>query len=230
MPGETFVKVTAVLSSPLCGEAPQLDGILELAIAPFHPAGVALHRVDRNFPAPPAGAVPIPIPRRMVAGWPVARCSSPILGVPSTTTVEHVAKRIEPENAPLLAPGKARKIVTSNTWTKSYRLPMHVRRVDRVVWFAVGKASRIRQLLAKGVPAVGKKRSVGYGAVAEWIVEPWDEDWSWFAPSDHGRVLMRPLPIGDHLPEGLIGFRADFGACVPPYWHPERYGEIVTPC
>ena len=72
--------------------------------------------------------------------------------------------------------------------------------------------------------------SDGYGVVREWTVERIDADLSWFAPSEVGPVLMRPLPVGPWLPDNLTGARRDFGACVPPYWHPERYGEIVVPC
>jgi hypothetical protein len=41
---------------------------------------------------------------------------------------------------------------------------------------------------------------------------------------------MRTLPAGPWLPPDLIDFRPDFGAAVPPYWHPDRYTEIVVPC
>lgn len=234
MAREGYALITARLASPLCGEAPQLDALLELAMAPFHESGRPQHQIDRNQPAPPAGVIPIPIPRRSVAGWPVARCSGPIEAEPDATWVDHVAKRIGTEYAPILKPEARRKIVISNTWTKSYRLPMRIRQVSAVCWFAVGRAGVLRTFLARHITAIGKKRSVGYGRIAAWEAQPWPEDWTWFAPDpDSGKpILMRPLPVGDgsHLPGDLIGARRDFGACVSPYWHPERYTEIVVPC
>ena len=48
------------------------------------------------------------------------------------------------------------------------------------------------------------------------------------------RNIMRTLPaeIDDtlFLPKNLVGFRRGFGACTAPFWHPDRFTEIVLPC
>jgi len=222
--------VRARLAAPLAGDAPHLDALLEWAMSLHHPRAEPGYKVDRRLAAPPAGAIPIPLARRDVAGWPIPLCSSPIVGVNDAEAVEHYAKRIDPDRAGLLAPDARTVMATTNTWTKSYRLPLRVRLVSEVAWFAVGNRKSILGLLRRDVHAIGKKVSIGYGRVREWIVDRVDADLSWFAPTEYGTLLMRPLPAEMELPGDLIGHRPDFGACCPPYWHPDRYGEIVTPC
>lgn len=171
----------------------------------------------------------MPLASSRLGDWLVYRCSSPILAPAQGETVEYVCKRIAVEAAALLAPEERKIVATTNTWTKSYRLPLRVRVVPRVCWFAVGTRKEVRRLL-KEIHAVGKKVADGYGRVREWTVEQWPDDLTWYAPGDAGPVLMRPLPVGDWLPRGLLGARRDFGAVGPPYWHPSRYGEVVVPC
>jgi len=169
-----------------------------------------------------------PLDYRLIAGWPIARCSAPILPK-SLEAVEHFAKRLGVENAGLLAEDERRIVATTNSWTKSYRLPLRLRAVSCVRWFAWGDRREIRKLL-KGIDSIGKKMSYGYGRVRSWDVEPTEEDRSWYAHHERGAVLMRPLPQGEHLPTDLIGYRQDFAAVRDPYWHPDVHCEAVTPC
>src|SRR5690606_754416 len=83
-PGMTALLVTAWLESPLAGDPPQLDALLEWSCSARGPAFRALQeaglphlRVDRQWPAPPQGLIPIPVLRRAVGEWQVACCSSP---------------------------------------------------------------------------------------------------------------------------------------------------------
>ncbi len=224
--------VTAHLCTPLAGDAPQLDGLLEWALSPFfdraQPCADGHYKLTRAGPAPKQGGIPIPLVRVWLGPWLVARCSSPILG-PCVETVDHICKRLSTENASLLDPAERTIVSTTNSWTKSYRLPLRVRRVELVRWFCCGHAREVRKAL-KRVHAIGKKPADGYGRVARWTAEPTPDDLSWYAPHDAGRVLMRPLPNGPWLPKDLIGFKRDFGACCPPQWHPERATEIIVPC
>jgi len=221
------LRVTAVLSTPMAGDAPRLDGLLEYAMS-LHsgPSG----KLVRGRPAPPQGDIRIPLLRRMLGGWLVGCCSDPILPEPAAEDSDHVCKRIDPGGAELLEERERKRILTGGTWTKSYRLPLRTRTIDRVVWFAVAHPRPLLKMLQRQIRALGSKTSVGYGRVSEWRVERVDENWSWYATSEAGTVLMSTLPIGPWLPSDLIGFRPDFGAVGPPYWHPDRYAEIVKPC
>lgn len=231
--------VTARLASPLAlgaDGAPQLDALLEWSLSPFFADGGKRRdpgfKVTRAGPAPPQGAIPIPLARRQVGPWLVALCSEPILPR-CRETVEYVNKRLATEAAGLLRPSERKVISTTNSWTKSYRLPLRVLAVPCVRWLCVGDRREVRKAL-RDVRALGKKVADGYGRVAEWAAEEYPEDHSWFAPADGAAVLMRRLPllIGGRpwLPEGLAGWRRDYGACVPPYWHPDRNTEVVVPC
>ena len=133
------------------------------------------------------------------------------------------------EHAGLLAPESRIVVSTTNSWTKSYRLPMRIRRIESVRWFAIGHRREMLKVLRR-IDFLGKKPSVGYGRVASWTIDPIDDDYSWFAPGPAGPVLMSTLPAEAPLPAGLIGYRRSFGAPVPPYWHPDRYTEILVPC
>ena len=77
---------------------------------------------------------------------------------------------------------------------------------------------------------IGKKSAHGYGLVAEWIVEPCEQDLSWYASTDQGTLLMRPLPAELDHPSDLIGHRRAFGGCVGPYGQRDFWREIYEPC
>lgn len=221
--------VTARLASPLAGDARQLDSLMEWLMSVHFRKGVPGYKVDRQFAAPPQAGIPIPVLRRRLGDWLVACTSSPIASASAATTVGHVCKRLAVEDAGLLHPDGRLVVATSNGTYKGYRIPLAVRGVPAVSWFAVGDRREVLKLVRRAT-FVSRKASIGYGRVAEWSVERADADLSWFAPSDLGPVLMRPLPAGPWLPDGLLGARTEFGACVPPYWHPDRYTETVVPC
>lgn len=216
----TPCKVTAHLLSPLAGEPPQLDALVIFQQNRHH-------RIDRSMPAPPQDKGCIPIVREWVGDWYVSRSSSPILEE-CVETVDHYNRRTPVEHARLLREDRRLVVPTGNSWTKSYRFPLRVRNVSRVVWFCVCNPAALRHVLFR-ITNLGKKVSQGYGIVGKWEVEHTKEDWSWFAPADGNRLLMRPIPLEMNAHD-VVGGRRDFGACVPPYWHPERYGDIVVPC
>lgn len=224
-----FIRVECRLASAMVGDPPQLDALLELVMSGMTPKAIGRSKVDRARPCPLQGEVPIPIQRQRLGGWGVARCSSPIF-VARSDRHEHYGKKLVVEHAGLLAAGERKTVNTTGDWTKSYRLPLRVRDVPRVVWFAQGDRREMLKLLRRKVLAVGKKTSVGYGRVGEWVVDRIDFDAVWWAGSPGGPVLMRPLPAGPWLPKGLAGYRTDYGACCPPYWHQDRHTEIVVPC
>lgn len=237
-----FVKVTAKLNSPLAGDPPMLDSICEVAMCGLMLSVQETDRTGRHtFPIVPAGQevplqdlgkIPIPIARDVIDGLPIPRASAPIIPVPKHDTHGYYHKKFEVEHASLLKPKERTKITASGGRFKSFRLPLRLRTIDRVVWFAAIKQSpsELRKLLKKRVQAIGKKTSFGYGRIKAWIVESCDSDCSWFADSEDGLVLMRPLPLGSHLPKNLVGSRPDFGAVCGPYWQQNLWRERVVPC
>ena len=219
------LKVTARIATPIVGDLPFLDSIIEWEMAQRE--GKAI-KIGRGEPAPRYGDVHIPMLRRRIGGLSVPCCSSPI-AVVRHETVEHFAKRIGAEHSSLLNEKKRLVVATGNGVFKSYRLPLRLQVIDRIVWLAVAKRRPILKLL-RSVNSLGRKRSCGYGRVHRWEAEQFDGDWSWYAQSPRGPVLMRPLPLCDELPSDLQGSRRCFGAVQPPMWHPDRYVERVVPC
>ena len=219
------LKVTCCLSSPIAGEIPMLDSIIEWEMA--HRLGKG-QSIQRDKACPPYGEIPVPFLRKTIGGMSVPCCSSPIVE-PCRDGVEYFAKRIGTEFSDLLAPSRRIMVATGNGLLKSYRIPLRTRDCRSIVWFLRGNRREVRKIL-RSIVSLGKKRSFGYARVAEWIVEQHHEDLSWFAKTEQGSILMRPLPFCEDLPLDLIGSRRDFGAAQGPYWHPDRYVERVIPC
>lgn len=228
------LRVVARMGGPLAGDAPHLDSLLVYVASRLagKASGLEGYKVDRKFPCPDTSAIPIPILRTTTVELSVARCSSPILSAPTSDTVEYFTKRIGVEHAGLLAADERKVVTTTNAWTKSYRLPLRVRHVEYVAWLCVGNRQGILKSLRR-VPSIGKKPAHGYGRVAEWTCERLGDAshdrWPWWIESECGPVLMRPLPVVDGGPD-FIGAKCDFGSCTDPYWHPDRFREIIVPC
>lgn len=226
------LRVTARLAGAFAGEAPPLDSLLVDAAAHRMRHQGRLRPDDtpsRDAPAPDQWQVKLGIGHESLGGHRVCRCSSAILGGVVADEHEHFARRIDVANAGHLSPEARRIFTTTGSWTKSYRLPLRVRVVEWVAWFVYGDRGWVRDAL-RSVKYLGRKRSMGYGTIAKWEVDRWEEDWSWFAPSPAGPVLMRPLPVGSWLPAGIVGAKRSVGAVFAPYWHAERQIEVVTPC
>jgi len=208
-----------------------LDALLEWCMSRHVGQDFGLaHALDERRASYEPGLIPIPVARRRVEGfaWPIPLCSSPIFRA-RRDGVEHFARRFDPD--PALIAGAERKVYASNSGEfKSYRLPLRVRLVEKIAWFAVGDRKEVRRLL-RDVYSLGKKSSQGHGRIASWEVEHWEgrEDWCWLAPSESGPVLMRSLPL-TVVPDGVLGARRFFGGLVSPYWASEFFSEGVIPC
>lgn len=227
------LRVVANLATPLAGDPPQLDSLLTFVMARLLGKDAEPgYKMDRNLPCPESGKIPIALERLTSYGANMTLSSSPIMDDPMHDGVEYVAKRISVEHCGLLGEKERLVVATTNNWTKSYRLPLRIRRVAKVVWLCVGNRRGILKAL-RYVPAIGKKVSNGYGQVSSWECERTGaaptRHWPWWIDSNGGPVLMRPIPLEAVVP-GLIGWRQDYGACIDPYWHPERYREIAVPC
>lgn len=246
------LKVTATLCGPVGGDVPMLDALLEWVMSRRMESVIASRNGHRHLTRTPLrpdapvlpGAVPSPVARRDVPGfrWPVPLCSAPIF-LARADAHAYYARRFDAAvtDPHLLADGQRRVFQASSGEFKSFRLPLRTRLAERVVWFCVGRpvaagggkcrnpAAEIRRLL-RSVRHLGKKRSQGWGRVASWAVEDAPADYSWFAPSPAGPVLMRPLPACVERPAGLAGWRPWYGGAVPPYWSAEHFAETIIPC
>ncbi|WP_013626621.1 hypothetical protein [Rubinisphaera brasiliensis] len=234
-----YVKVTATLGTPLAlspeGAGPSLDALIEYRSAqlsgPISETGRHKQATARGVPVPP-GSVWTPLESTDVGGIPIPHCSAAIFC--GTEDVERIAKQFPLDKVGQIARKDHSKINTTGGEFKSWFLPLRTTCVDQVVWYASlrggpqSKPSRLKRLL-KPVTEIGKKANHGFGRVLEWTVEPIDCDYSWFADSPAGRVLMRPLPL-EAIPDDCVGWRSSFGAAAPPYWNKDFYQEIGVPC
>lgn len=224
------LKITCLLDAPLAGPAPPyLDALLELKLSHQSKFGVAR---GQPVPAENVGKIETPIGRRQFGGLAMPQCSSPIFDGHADRH-EHYTRSLATTDSHLLRPDRRLVLNTGSGLHRSYRLPLRVRAIDRVAWFAFADAGWLERLLIKarsGVSAIGKKTSQGYGRVRRWEIEPADISAWWFAEHEAGLVLMRPLPDCDELPENLIAARKSYGGCQAPYWQRDLYREIVVPC
>lgn len=224
------LKITGWLDAPLAGPAPPyLDAVLELKLS-----HQSKHGAPRGAPVPAAavGKIATPIGRREIGGISIPQCSSPIYRALDDRH-EHYTRSLAQTDSHLLRADRRLVLNTGSGLHRSYRLPLRVRLIERVVWFALADASWLERILIKhrnGITALGKKTSQGYGRIRRWEIESSQQRAWWFAASEAGPVLMRPLPACDELPDNLVGGRRSYGGCRAPYWQADLYREIVVPC
>jgi len=108
---------------------------------------------------------------------------------------------------------------------KGYRIPQAAAFVehDTLTWFAIAEEEELRRLLGC-VTHLGKKRSVGRGAVREWTIEPC-EPWDGFPIVRDGKPL-RVLPA-DH--PGLVDPLLRHVTLTYPYWEYRRAELCAVP-
>ena len=235
-----FVKVTACLATPIglspTGNPTYLDSLVELRSLqlskPISEGGRHAQRMEREEDIDTPGQVWTPFRSTLVDGVPIPHCSAGIYCGPEQ--VDRIAKRFASEKCLQLNAKERTKVNTTGGEFKSCYLPHRTAITDRVVWFGSlrggpqSKPSRLKRLL-KPLATIGHKANHGYGRVIRWEVEQIEDDYSWFAPSDGGPVLMRPLPLTE-VPDDAVGWRRTFGGFVPPYWHKTFWKEIAVPC
>lgn len=222
------LKVTAWLRSPLAGEPPALDAILEWELA--RRLGYKHHaKLTRNVPLSEIKRPPIPILRYNASGHDVYMCSNPILSTTLAEWTDYQNKRIDTDLiALLLDPAERKSLLVASGPYKMRHVPIRVRLIERVVWFVRGDQKEIHKLV-KSVYYLGAHRNIGYGNIEKWEFEEIENDCSVYA-MQHGKlVLMKTLPLGPHL-SGVTGYRKGYGGAFPPYWHPETYMDIAIPC
>ena len=216
------LKITATLRSPLVGDPPYLDALLTYEL------GFKMHKFEnmkfnKTTPIEKIERLPIPLTRFEISRVKVNSCSNPIFTI-KTEWHDKLSKHFETGKLSLLVDPDKRKNITPGTGhLKSRWQPLHVKLIDKIVWFARGDAKECRRLL-KGVVSLGYYRKIGYGIVAKWEVEKIEKNYSVFADNK----IMKTLPIFDKI-KNYEGYRIGYGACTPPYWHPKNFKEIAIP-
>lgn len=213
------LSVTAVLNGPIAlpGGPIALDALLAATIA----------QRDGLPPAcTPADVRPIEIP---VAREPDGRFHLASFSSCAVEAFENrfVNRRFPLAEAQVFADERLRTFRITAGSTKSYRIPLECRhlRGDELRWWCIGDECEIRALLDL-VSHLGKKRSVGLGRVASWLVEPCDP-WDGFPVVRDGRALRTLPPDWPGLVDPPLGYR-----CLTyPYWlhEKEELCAIVVP-
>lgn len=111
---------------------------------------------------------------------------------------------------------KKPKIETARGRYKSYYIKVYYRHCLWIDWFVKGDKEEIEKLL-QHLTHIGKKTSQGWGAVKEWQVTPWPEDWT---IRDGQGELMRAIP--SRKKGFLYGLR-------PSYWNPKHQFKVALP-
>lgn len=108
---------------------------------------------------------------------------------------------------------------------RAYRVPQLIRTVkdNKIVFYAVGHKSEVQELLNLMI-AVGKKYSMGYGIVRQWIVESCEEDYTTEHPV-YG--LMRPIEV--EKSDKKYDCPIMQYAVKPPYWKPKNMRLCYVP-
>lgn len=217
--------IKAIMGSPICGDPPAMDALLEWQLGLL--MGM-VHKITRDHSIKEEEFIPIPISKHRINDgkfyWGV---SNPICSRTNSTHVEYANKHFESGKACLIASEHRKNILTSSGPYKSRHAPLTVYRIDEIVWFCHGDRREIKKLL-KNIRALGKKRSIGFGNVNDWIIEEIEKDNSIIAGSD--RVLMKTVPREEAIRLKATAFQISYGGFRPPYWHPDNYTEIAIPC
>lgn len=182
-----------------------LDSLLGAAVA---------SRFALPPPISPELLVPIEVPLAKVRG--IYQCS---LGEAQVELHEHrwTNRRFPVSEAQNMGEAKFKRIQISMGACKSYRLPLDTVHLehDVMTWWAVGEPGMIADLLENHIHYLGKKRSVGLGAVQRWEVDVVPEPWPGFPVLRDG-LPTRPLPLD------WPGLSADaeqaYRVLSPPYW------------
>lgn len=136
--------------------------------------------------------------------------------------LRYVNQKFPIAESQMFGDAKLKRVHVSQGATKSYRIPQEAMHVDGdvIAWYCVGDEEPIRRLL-HCVTHLGKKRGVGRGAVAAWLVEPTEE----CLMVNEGRPT-RPLPLDW---PGVTRGRKRMHTLTYPYWEHGREELLWLP-
>lgn len=203
-----------------------LSGAVSLPHGPLALDGLLAWAVATRMGKPPASVemIPIEIPVEREPGGRFHLCS---FSVGENELAEHrwINRRFPTPEAQLMGGPKLRRIDVRAGAQKSYRLPLEAEHQsnDELRWWCIGEPEEIRELLAL-VGYLGKRRAVGNGRVARWLVEPC-EPWGAGFPV----VRLDGMPLRT-LPLDWPGVAADADVGVNTLTYPYWQHHSEEPC
>lgn len=220
--------IIAWLVSPIAGDAPMLDAILERYAFQHDIDGCSALSAGRQLNTHDALTYDmldcVPLEKHTFPHGETCYCvSSPIVDTRHECTEHYVRRADFAELSHRICQKELAKLrQTTGPYAPSFE-PHRVRTASCVCWYARGDAARLREWL-KDIKHIGGKTAAGYGIVDMWTIDTAAD--AWLLASG---ILMRPAPASafDEPPQGC---RPYFGAIKPPYWHPMRQMEIYKPC
>lgn len=173
----------------------------------------------------------MPLEKIEVAGEWVWACSSALIAKPGSEdsvlnsngwNVTRWRKRFDPD---LENSVKDTQINITTGDFKSYNAALPYNAVDTLVFYFCGDPRRVKELVEENVPAIGKKRSQGFGVITDVSVE---EETEAESPIFHDNQVLRSLPA-QFLQGTPSGITIERRTVRPPYWHSGNQTLAVAP-
>jgi hypothetical protein len=208
-------------NSPVCGyDAVHLDNLLARCVVDEVTLGRGLPNADRPY------ALPTPLTLLWSDPWGLPLWASTVFTAEADSVSDTIYSHKRAQSGRFTGTASGRfSVVTKSGRYMERRIPTPVTISRTWSAFCVGDVEETLRLL-KSVAFLGKKRSIGWGEVVEWVVEPMPlpED---FAPEGllaHEGRLTRPLPMGAAGVFGLapVGSVSRIG-WTPPQWLPTTF-------
>jgi CRISPR type IV-associated protein Csf3 len=121
---------------------------------------------------------------------------------------------------------KQTQVNVSSGEFKSYNAALPYTAADTLTFYFEGDPDRTKELIEAHVPAIGKKRSQGFGVIRDVSVEDVGEAVE-SALYHNGRIL-RSLPT-EFAPTVVPGVKYEQRTVRPPYWHMANKTMAVPP-
>jgi CRISPR type IV-associated protein Csf3 len=215
-------KLTVNLLTPVSERPPMLEALLMWELA----KRLGLSKGEDLSKATPLSEIKelgIPLCKKTICDVDVFQCSNPIFKV-EYEYHEHQAKRFECDKMAQLLDGREQKsLLTASGPYKMRFVPVRTMLIPKVVYFFRGDKKEVNKLL-KSVLHIGRLRNIGYGRISHFEYEETEENHSIFSNG----ILMRTIPY--YQDANIKGAIKSYGACKPPFWHPENYREVWEPC
>jgi hypothetical protein len=222
-------KLSIYLLTNIIGEPPQLDSLLteELSFRlGFNSGG---NKATRAIRVKDMKEVPIPLAKKTIGGMDIYQCSNPIYKI-NHSFITHFAKRFDCDlSAKLLHESERKSLLTSSGPYKMRFAPETVNLIDKIIYFFRGDRCEVNKLM-KSIKYLGKRRNVGYGWIDRFDFEETEDNYSLIYKNGESNYLMKTIPYDDRYFDLVCNATKYYGACKPPYWHPDNQMEVLKPC